>query len=291
MNTTDEPLKITLTRTFDAPRALVYDAWTKPEHLVRWSMPHGFTIAACDGELRVGGTWRTEMVMPTGEACPLRGEYREIVPGERLVFTHVWGESDGAPEHETLVTVTFADEAGGTRVTLEQTHFKSEESRDGHADGWSQCLDRLTELLAEEPGRVVVERTFAAPAAAVWRALTDPAAMSAWYFDVPEFRAEVGSEFRFSVEHRGRTFPHVCRVTRVEPERELAYSWRYEGEPGESLVTFALFPEPAGTRLRVTHTGLDTFPRTPDFDRENFRQGWMSLIGASLKEYLAGGAP
>jgi uncharacterized protein YndB with AHSA1/START domain len=286
MQTTEHPLKITLSRVFEAPRALVFDAWTKPEHLVRWAAPHGFTIAEANGELRVGGAWRSVMVKPDGEPCPVRGEYREVVPNERLVFTHIWEEDDGTPEHETVVTVSFSDEAGGTRVTFEQSGFKSPASQAGHADGWTQCLDRLTELLAEAPGTVVVERTFAAPVALVWQALTDPARMKEWYFDVSEFRAEVGNEFRFAVEHEGNVFDHRCRVTRVEPERLLAYTWRYEGHPGESLVTFTFLPDGGGTRLRVTHTGLDTFPATSQFARENFRQGWTSLLGTSLKEFL-----
>lgn len=286
MQPIESPLKITLNRVFEAPRALVFDAWTKPEHLVRWCAPHGFTIPEANGELWVGGAWRSLMITPGGEKYPLRGVYREIVPNERLVFTHIWEEDDGTPEHETLVTVSFADEAGGTRVTLEQSGFKSPESQAGHADGWTQCLDRLTELLAEAPGTVVVERTFAAPAALVWRALTRPESMKEWYFDVPEFRAEVGCEFRFVVEHEGDVFAHLCRVTRVEPERMLTYTWRYEGQPGDSLVTFTLVPEGGVTRLRVTHTGLDTFPATPQFARGNFRRGWTSLLGTELKKFL-----
>lgn len=140
---------LVLTRVFDAPRHLVYEAWTKKEHLDQWCAPHGFTIPSSEGDFRVGGAWRTLMIAPNGEKYPVRGIYREIVQDELLVFTHMWEEDDGTPEHETIVTVRFADEGGKTKVTLEQSIFKSVESRDGHNGGWSQCLERLDELLTK----------------------------------------------------------------------------------------------------------------------------------------------
>jgi uncharacterized protein YndB with AHSA1/START domain len=288
MTTTETPLKITLTRVFAAPRSLVYEAWTKPEHLVRWNAPHGFTIPEAEGDLQVGGAWSSRMVRPDGEEYRVRGVYLEVVPNERLAFTHTWEEDDGTPETETVVTLSFADEADGTRVTLEQSGFKSPESRDNHEDGWGQCLDRLAEQLTEDdPGRVVVERTFPVAVGVIWRALTDPATMREWYFEIPAFRPEVGCEFGFTVNHNGRTFPHRCRVTRVEPERVLAYTWSYEGQPGESLVTFTLHAESADrTRLRVTHNGLDTFMSGPDLGCRNFAAGWNSLLGESLKKFV-----
>lgn len=148
MTTTENPLQITLTRLFDAPRSLVFEAWTKPEHLTRWCAPHGFTISESRGEVRPGGEWWSCMIAPDGARHTLGGVYREVTTNELLVFTHCWEDDEGRPEHETLVTVRFADEDGKTRVTLEQTNFKSIESRDGHLGGWTQCLERLSEILA-----------------------------------------------------------------------------------------------------------------------------------------------
>ena len=142
-------LALVLTRVFDAPRRLVFDAWTKKEHLDQWCAPRGFTIPSSEGDLRPGGAWRCLMVAPNGDKYPVGGVYRKIVPDELLVFTHIWEEDDGTPEHETVVTVRFADEGGKTKVTLEQTNLKSAESREGHKGGWTQCLDRLGELLAK----------------------------------------------------------------------------------------------------------------------------------------------
>src|SRR5947207_8620886 len=123
-------------------------------------------------------------------------------------------------------------------------------------------------------GAIVVERTFDAPVGRVWTALTDVNEMRHWYFDLKEFRAEIGSEFEFVVEHEGNTYHHLCKVTEVIPEKKIAYTWRYKGELGDSLVTFELFPEGNKTRLKWTHTGMGTFPNTPTYARENFATGW-----------------
>lgn len=139
--------RLTLTRIFAAPRALVFAAWTQPEHLKQWSAPHGFTIPVSKGELRAGGKWRACMGSPEGEKLWLHGVYREVVPGRRLVFTHTWTEPDGGPGHETVLTVRFSDLGGKTKVVLTQVGFDSVESRDGHRGGWSQCFERLAELL------------------------------------------------------------------------------------------------------------------------------------------------
>jgi len=142
-------LSITLTRVFDAPRPLVFEAWTKKEHLDKWNAPHGFTIPESSGDFRVGGTWYCLMIAPNGEKYPVGGVYREIIPNELLVMTHTWEEDEGTPEHETVVTVRFADEGAKTKVTLEQSIFKSAESRDGHRGGWTECFDILAEHLAK----------------------------------------------------------------------------------------------------------------------------------------------
>jgi uncharacterized protein YndB with AHSA1/START domain len=132
---------------------------------------------------------------------------------------------------------------------------------------------------------VVIERTFNAPVARVWKTLTDVDQMRQWYFDLPEFKPEVGFEFEFVVEHEGNTYHHLCKVTEAIPQKKLAYTWRYKGEPGDSLVTFELVPKGGKTRLKLTHEGLETFPRTPAFKRENFNQGWAALA-SELQKFL-----
>ncbi len=143
----------------------------------------------------------------------------------------------------------------------------------------------MTNQLAEA---VVIERTFNASPERVWKALTEVAQMKQWYFDLKEFRAEMGFKFEFKVEHEGMKYHHLCEVMEVIPQKKLAYSWRYQGHEGNSLVTFELLGEGDKTRLKLTHEGLETFPKTPSFVRKNFVDGWTQLIGSSLKEFLEG---
>jgi uncharacterized protein YndB with AHSA1/START domain len=137
-----------------------------------------------------------------------------------------------------------------------------------------------------EAQAVVIERTFNAPVAKVWAALTDVDQMRQWYFDLKEFEPKVGFEFEFVVEHEGTTYHHLCRITEVIPQKKIAYTWRYKGEPGDSLVTFELFEEGDNTRVKLTHTGIETFPKTPAYARKNFEAGWTAIIGSELKQFV-----
>jgi uncharacterized protein YndB with AHSA1/START domain len=136
---------------------------------------------------------------------------------------------------------------------------------------------------------VVIERTFNAPVERVWKSLTDVEQMWQWYFDLKEFKPEVGFEFQFVVEHEGTTYDHRCKVTEVIPQKKLAYTWRYKGHEGDSLVTFELFSDGNKTRLKLTHEGLETFPKTPAYARENFEKGWTEIIGSKLKQFVEKG--
>jgi len=135
---------------------------------------------------------------------------------------------------------------------------------------------------------VVVERVFNAPVGRVWTALTDVNEMRQWYFDLKEFKPEIGFEFELVVEHEGNAYHHLCKVTEVIPQKKIAYTWRYKGEPGDSLVTFELFPDGDKTRLKVTHTGIETFPKTPAYARKNFETGWTTLIDSELRQFVEG---
>jgi uncharacterized protein YndB with AHSA1/START domain len=110
--------------------------------------------------------------------------------------------------------------------------------------------------------------------------------MRVWYFDLKEFKPEVGFEFEFTVEHEGNRYHHLCKITEVIPQKKLAYTWRYADEDGSSLVTFELFGEGDKTRLKLTHEGIETFPKTAAYARKNFETGWTTLIGAELKQFV-----
>ena len=134
-----------------------------------------------------------------------------------------------------------------------------------------------------------IERVFPVSPSRLWSAITNPDEMKNWYFTLPGFKPEVGYEFDFlGGPPDGPQYKHLCRVTRAEPEKVLAYSWRYEGYEGNSEVTWELFPEGNLTRLKLTHSGLETFPKSnPDFAAKNFHEGWTGIIGDSLVAYLS----
>ena len=137
-----------------------------------------------------------------------------------------------------------------------------------------------------ETAPFVIERTYNAPADKVWQAITDKDKMKQWYFDLKEFKPEVGFEFQFSGGSKEKSYLHLCKITEVITGRKLTHSWQYDGYPGESFVTFELFSEGDKTRLKLTHAGLETFPAERDFSRESFTKGWTHIIGKSLPEYL-----
>lgn len=136
---------------------------------------------------------------------------------------------------------------------------------------------------------VILERILNAPADKIWRAISDKTEMKKWYFDIADFKPEEGFEFTFTGQGKdGKNFLHRCRVIEVIKNKKMKYSWRYEGYEGISYVTFELFDEKGKTRLKLTHEGLETFPKTKnnDFAKENFMEGWSYFIGKSLPEYL-----
>ncbi len=132
-----------------------------------------------------------------------------------------------------------------------------------------------------------IERTYNAPVALVWKAISNKDEMKKWYFDFAEFKPVSGFEFEFKGGSENVTYIHHCKITEVIEFKKLAYSWAYEGYEGYSVVTFELFPEGNATRVKLTHEGLETFPRdNPDFAKKSFVAGWNQIIGESLKKYL-----
>lgn len=134
----------------------------------------------------------------------------------------------------------------------------------------------------------IIERTYNAPVEKVWNAITDKSEMKQWYFDLAEFKPEVGFEFQFYGGTKEKQWLHLCKITEVVPKEKLTYTWKYDGYTGISYVTFELFAEQNKTRLKLTHAGLESFPtdQVPEFKKENFVEGWTDLIGRSLKEFL-----
>jgi uncharacterized protein YndB with AHSA1/START domain len=140
--------------------------------------------------------------------------------------------------------------------------------------------------VSNEP--VIIERNFNIPAIKVWKAITNRDQMAKWYFNLKEFKPEVGFEFSFDGgPSPEKQYHHICVITEVEYCKKITYSWRFEGYEGISHVTFELF---AGgdnqTRLKLTHAGLETFPNISDFSKQNFVEGWNHLLEISLQKFL-----
>jgi uncharacterized protein YndB with AHSA1/START domain len=137
-----------MTRVFDAPRRLVFEAWTKPEHVPNWMLgPPGWTMPVCEMDRRPGGAWHYVWRRSDGSEMEMRGEYREIVSPERLVSTESWG----GEWPETINTVTLTEENGKTTMTL-TVLYPSKEARDaalktGMKDGVSESFNRLADYL------------------------------------------------------------------------------------------------------------------------------------------------
>ena len=139
--------QILITREFAAPKHLVYEAFTTPEHVRRWWSANRGEVTVADIDLRVGGTWRYAMVTEDGFEVAFHGEYREIVPNERIVSTEVF---EGMPDAEAVNTMTLTEENGRTTLTILVQH-QSKEHRDAHIEsgmeaGLQDALDLLEQV-------------------------------------------------------------------------------------------------------------------------------------------------
>ena len=134
--------ELLVTRTFDAPVALVFRIWESRDHMQRWLGPKDFTCTHLDLDFRPGGKWRGRIVADAYGESWMGGEFKEIEKNRKIVYSFAWEDGRDQPGIETLVTVTF--EAAGNRTIqhFHQTPFISVESRDSHVDGWNQCFDR-----------------------------------------------------------------------------------------------------------------------------------------------------
>lgn len=150
--TTPSDREIVMTRVFDAPRAIVFDAYTNPEHLPHWFGPRGWTLPVCEIDLRPGGAWRFVLRGPDGTEMGMRGVYQEIAPPERLVSTESFDDYPG----ETINTLILSEQDGKTTYSV-TVLYPSEEVRDavlasGMQEGASESFDRLAEYL-QAPGK------------------------------------------------------------------------------------------------------------------------------------------
>ena len=260
---------LVVTRVFDAPRELVFQAWTEAEHLIHWWAPKTWTTTSCNVDLRPGGSFRYCMRAPDGsQVCGL-GIYREIVAPERLVYTDMFADADGnpvppthygaSPEYpaETLITVIFEEQDSRTRVTLRQGVPPNLKERDGMVQGWNEMLDHLQgDLESSASDREIVStRVFDAPRELVFRMWTDPEHIGEWWGPrgftntISKMDVRPGGVWEF-VMHGPDGTDYKNKIVYVEvvrPER-IVYD-HVSGPLFRATVTFA--DEGGRTRLTV----------------------------------------
>jgi uncharacterized protein YndB with AHSA1/START domain len=255
-------LRLTLVRQLPVPRQLVYEAWTRKEHLDQWCAPTGFTVVNSSGDMRPGGVWHSQMRAPSGESFVVGGVYRKLIEGEGLVFTHRWQEAAG-PGHETIVTVSLTDAGDGTAMTFEQGVFNNEESRESHASGWQECFDRLAEYLESLVLRETVQvRELPVNQATAFAAWTEPGQVAKWWGppglvqEVREWDARPGGRLLAEIKSPdGKAFPTAGRFEEVVPPERLVFACASLDEAGRPVcevrheVAFSRCAN--GTRLKV----------------------------------------
>ncbi|WP_026607400.1 SRPBCC family protein [Methylocapsa acidiphila] len=140
---------LVLHRSFNAPRLLVWKAWTESDHWLRWMCPAGFKVLFAENDLRVGGKWRSGMRSPDGEDYIHCGEYLEIEKPSRLAFTHTWERNDIEPRAITKIIVALHERDGKTEMSFIQSGLATEESALSHRHGWTGAFDSLAQLAEE----------------------------------------------------------------------------------------------------------------------------------------------
>jgi len=310
--------EIVLSRVFNAPRELVWKAWTDPEHVVKWWGPRGFSTTIETMDFRVGGTWKHTMRGPDGASYPNKSIFKEIVPLERIVYSHGGGREDGAaPGANFVATWTFVDEGEGrTRLTGTML-FPSKEAREivareyGAVEGGRQTLERLSEVLPElltEP--FVLTREFDAPLDLVWRAWTEREQFAQWFgpkgikTTMHKFDLRPGGTCHYSMTTPdGKEMWGKALYREVVPQKKLvwinAFSDPDEGItrhpmtkdkwPLQLLTTITFAAKGAKTDVTVhwlPYESDEEERRVFDAGRESMKGGWGGTM-EQLTAYLA----
>jgi uncharacterized protein YndB with AHSA1/START domain len=241
---------VVMTRVFNAPRHLVFDAWTRPELLVRWYGARGWSLPVCEIDLRPGGTYRYVLRGPDGAEVTLRGTYREVAPPERLVsteaFSQGFSEEGWRPEDETVSTMLLTEQDGQTTWSLTTTYPTREVRDAAYAmkqawDGMSYSLDRLDELLRTRD--LVVTRLFNAPVERVWHAWTESDDVKEWWgplgFSAPIANMDVrvgGTSLVCMRSPDGVEFYNTWTYRRVDRLERLEFVVGFANAKGEQVT-------------------------------------------------------
>ncbi len=301
-----------LSRTLHAPRATVFKAWSSAEHVKRWFCPATFTIPVAEVEMRVGGAFNVCMRSPAGEVHWTRGSFVEVTPNTRLVIDMHATDSAGKKLFRAYTEVDFADTLGGTRLDVVQSYTIIDPSAawmiSGAPEGWRSTLEKLEKEVVRMQGgaatdiRSVVhasfhlKRTYDAPAARVWRALTDESAKQKWFGGSPgqwellerHMDVRVGGRERLKGRWQAgvvSTFDAIYHD--VIPNERLVYSYEMHLDDKKisvSLATMQLKAEGAKTTLMLTEQGAFLDGYDDAGSRERGTGHLLDALGASLKD-------
>ena len=144
---TAEKTSLEIVRFINVPTDRVYDAWTDPAQLRRWFGPENVRTRKIAADVRVGGKYRWDLTSPEGEEMSAFGEYKELVPGNKIVFTWQWDDDEAWANRTSVVTIELFERHGGTELRLRDEQLPSEESRDRHNEGWNSLLDGLEQFV------------------------------------------------------------------------------------------------------------------------------------------------
>ena len=146
---TAEKTSLELVRFVNVPADRVYDAWTDPAQLRQWFGPENVRTRNISADVRVGGKYRWDLTSPEGEEMSAFGEYKELVPGKKIVFTWQWDDDEAWENRTSIVAIELFERRGGTELRLRHEKLPSEESRDRHIEGWNSLLDRLEQFVSK----------------------------------------------------------------------------------------------------------------------------------------------
>lgn len=311
--TVPQPPPLRLSRVFHARRETVFKAWSSADHVKRWFSPETYSVPDAKVEMRVGGPFEVCMRSPTGQEHWTRGTFVEVVPYSRLVIdTRVDGHA-GMPLFRAYTEVDFSDALGGTRMDVVQTYTFIDPSIAarmvaGATEGWRTTLDKLEREVVRMQGgaetgvRSVVhatfhlERTYDAPVARVWKALTDEKAKQKWFSGPPDrwellerhMDVRVGGSERLKGRWEGgvvSTFDATYHD--VVPQERLIYSYVMhlnDKKISVSLATMQLKAEGDKTTLQVSEQGAFLDGYDDAGSREHGTGHLLDALGASLKD-------
>jgi uncharacterized protein YndB with AHSA1/START domain len=243
-------LEVVMTRVFNAPRELLFEACTQAKHMSQWWGPGEFSLPVCEMDARPGGTYRMVQRAPDGNEYPFRGEFREVVPPERVVMTQIF---EPYAEHPMLVTISFEDLGDGRTRLTDRMLFDTVESRDGTMQagmesGARESYERLADHLQTMQRGMWFERVVEAPRDLVWSVWTDPKHVAQWWGPtgfsntIQQMDVRAGGEWRF-VMHGPDGVDYPNRIVFVDVDRPKRLVYDQSGDnpdeaPFRGEVTF-----------------------------------------------------